>query len=159
MYRPSLRYDLVSYLKYLELKYRRRFKATINHIKIAESVSNARDDLSDDVTHWKMLLELNEYDMRMEHLVAKMYVVVFKFLTTIMIKWSSKSSLGRLVRRFGSDFFKDEIEHKETSLQALEHRLERNNHVAMHRGIKDIAEMAKFLLNIKSDSSANFGWV
>ena len=143
MYRPSLRYDLVSCLKYLKLKYWRRFKATINHIKIAESVSNALDDLSDDIDHWKQLLDLNNDNMRMEHLVAKMYVVVFKFLATIMIKWSSKSSLGRLVRSFDSDFFKDEIEIEKQSLQALEQKLERSDRLAMHRGIMDVAEMIK----------------
>ena len=81
--------------------------------------------------------------MKMEHLVAKLYVVVFKFLANIMIKWSSKSSLVRLVRSFDSDFFKNEIETKKQSLQDLEHRLERINQVAMHRGVKNIEERAK----------------
>ncbi|KAM0794316.1 hypothetical protein BDR22DRAFT_895247 [Usnea florida] len=104
-------------------------KATINHIKIAESVSSALDDLSDDIARWKNLLELNNYNMRMEHLVAQMYVVVFDFLATIMDKWSSKSSLGRLVRSFDSDFFKCEIETKRQRLQDLEHRLEKYDHL------------------------------
>ena len=81
----------------------------------------------------------------MEHLVAKMYAVVFKFLATIMINWSSKSSLGRLVRSFDSDFFKDEIETKRPSLQDLEQRLERNDRLAMHRGVKTIEERLKLL--------------
>ena len=76
----------------------------------------------------------------MEHLVAKMYAVVFKFLSTIMIKWSSKSSWGRLVRSFDSDFFKDEIETKRRSLQDLEQRLERNDRLAMHRGVTNVEE-------------------
>ena len=83
--------------------------------------------------------------MRMEHLVAKMYVVVFKFLATIMTKWSSKSSLGRLVRSFDSDFFKDEIETKKQSLQTLEQRLERKDHLAMHRDVKNVEELLKLL--------------
>ena len=89
----------------------------------------------------------------MEHLVARMHVVVFKFLATIMTKWSSKSSLGRLVRSFDSDFFKDEIETKRQSLHDLEQRLERNDRRVMHRGVKNIGEQLKLL---KADFQREF---
>ena len=83
--------------------------------------------------------------MRMEHLVAQMYVVVFDFLATIMDKWSSKSSLGRLVRSFDSDFFKSEIETKRQRLQDLEQRLGKYDHLAMHRGVKNVEDQLNLL--------------
>ena len=83
-------------------------------------------------------MEINENNMRMEHFVARLYVVVFTFLATIMTKWLSKSSIARMFRSFDSEFFKDEIEAKKSSIRDLEHKLERSAHLSMQRSIKNI---------------------
>lgn len=68
----------------------------------------------------------------MKEYVARLYVVVFKFLVNIMVKWS-RSSISRLLSSFDSDFFKDEIEDKKKSIGELERRLNRQASLAMQR--------------------------
>ena len=133
----------------------RHFKATINHEKIAESVSKALDDLSDDIAYWKELMEINEDNMRMDHFVARLYVVVFTFLTTIMTKWLSKSSLARMFRSFDSEFFKEEIEAKKSSIRDLEHKLERSANLSMQRSIRNVIPKAEMKALI-ADQQAKF---
>ena len=132
-----------------------RLKATVNHEKIAESVSIALDDLSDDIAYWKDLFEANERNMRIEHYISNLYVVVFKFLARIMTKWSSKSSVLRLFRSFDSEFFKEEIEDKKTKIRDLEYRLRRQSDLAIQRNTnKIIPESA--MVQLLADSQAEF---
>ena len=126
----------------------------MNHDKIAESVSNALEDLSDDVVYWKELLGHNGSSVRMKDYVAKLYVVVFKFLAAIMTKWS-KSSVAGLLRSFDSDFFKEEIQDKKTKIQDLERRLQRQALLAMQRSMKEAPSKAD-IARLIADSQANF---
>ena len=137
------------------LKLKAPFQATVNHEKIAESVSNAVDDLSEDIAYWKELLEINERCIRTEHYVSRLYAVVFIFLATIMTKWSSKSSAARLFRSFDSEFFKNEIEDKKAKIRDLEYKLRRQSDLVMQRNTNSIiskADMAQLL----ADSQARF---
>ena len=87
----------------------RQLKATLDHENIAESVSKTLDDLNDHMAYWKELIGINELNLRGEHYVARLYVVMSKFLASIMSKWSSESSVALIFRSFDSEFFKDEI--------------------------------------------------
>ncbi|KAL8792171.1 MAG: hypothetical protein Q9195_005267 [Heterodermia aff. obscurata] len=129
-------------------------KATVNHDKIAEGVSNALDDLSDDVQYWQKTLEVYEDDTLMKEYVAKLYVVVFKFLVGIMTKWS-KSSVARFLRSFDSSFFDEEIQQKKMKIRDLEHRLERQGSLAMKSSVKK-APSKEDIAKIVSASQANF---
>ena len=116
----------------------------MNHEKIAESVSKVLDDLSDDILYWRELFDQSENSMRAKGYVAKLYVVVFKFLATIMTKWSSRSSVTRLLRSFDSDFFQEEIGKKKTEIEALERRFKDHSNLksqqALTREIEKISQ-------------------
>lgn len=92
--------------------------------------------------------------MLMREYVAKLYVVVFKFLINIMTKWS-KSSVARFLRSFDSAFFKEEIEEKKTEIRDLEHRLERQGSLSMKHSVKE-APTKEDIAQIVSISQANF---
>ena len=91
----------------------------------------------------------------MKEYVAKLYVVVFKFLVGIMTKWSSKSSWARILRSFDSNFFDEEILQKKTKIRDLEHRLERQGSLAMKSSVKE-APSKEDIAKIVSVSQANF---
>ena len=90
----------------------------------------------------------------MRDYVAKLYVVVFKFLVGIMTKWS-KSSVARFLRSFDSSFFDEEIQQKKTKIRDLEHRLERQGSLAMKNYVKE-APSKEDIAKIVSVSQANF---
>ena len=90
----------------------------------------------------------------MKEYVAKLYVVVFKFLVGIMTKWS-KSSVARFLRSFDSSFFEEEIQQKKTRIRDLEHRLERQGSLAMKSSVKE-APSKEDIAKIVSVSQANF---
>ena len=113
----------------------------VNHEKIAESVSTALNDLSDDIAYWKELLEAKQNTPRLEHYVARLYVVIFKFLASIMMKWSSKSTITRMFRSFDSEFFKEEIDSKKSSIQELERKLTRQAELEWHRQLSRSIEV------------------
>ena len=92
--------------------------------------------------------------MLMRDYVAKLYVVVFKFLVGIMTKWS-KSSVARFLRSFDSSFFDEEIQQKKTKIRDLEHRLERQGSLAMKNSVKE-APSKEDIAKIVSVSQANF---
>lgn len=94
----------------------------------------------------------------MKEYVAKLYVVVFKFLVAMMTKWS-KSSINRLLRSFDSDFFKDEIEEKKTKIRDLERRLDRQASLAVQRSIKEVPtqdQIANIIATAQAKFDANF---
>lgn len=131
----------------------------MNHDKIAESVSNALDDMSDDIAYWKELLEINEHSIRTEHYISRMYVVVFKFLATIMAKWTSRSSIVRLFRSFDSEFFKAEIEDKKAKIRDLNDRLRRQSDLTIQRNTNNIipkADMIRLIVEAQRDAQAKF---
>ena len=115
-------------------------QATVNHTKIAESVSKVLDDLSEDIAYWKELLEFNERSARAEHYVARLYVLIFKFLATIMVKWASRSSITRLMRSFDSDFFGEEIEEKKAKIRDLGDRFRRYSEQVAQSNTKNLLE-------------------
>ena len=117
-------------------------------------MSNALDDLSDDINYWRQTLQVYTDSALMKEYVAKLYVVVFKFLVSIMTKWS-KSSVARFLRSFDSNFFKDEIEDKKSQIRDLEHRLERQGSLAMKHTVKE-APTKDDIAKIISISQANF---
>ena len=94
----------------------------------------------------------------MKEYVAKLYVVVFKFLAVMMTKWS-KSSINRLFRSFDRDCFKDEIEEKKTKIRDLERRLERQASLPVQRSIKEVPTqdpIAKIIATAQAKFDANF---
>ena len=90
----------------------------------------------------------------MKEYVAKLYVVVFKFLVGIMTKWS-KSSVARFLRSFDSSFFDEEIQQKKTKIRDLEHRLERQGSLAMKSSVKE-APSKEDIAKIVSESQEKF---
>lgn len=104
-------------------------------------MSTALDDLSDDIAYWKDLLEAKQNTPRLEHYVARLYVVIFKFLASIMMKWSSKSTITRMFRSFDSEFFKEEIDSKKSSIQELERKLTRQAELEWHRQLSRSIEV------------------
>ena len=72
--------------------------------------------------------------------MARLFVVVFKFLANIMTKWSSKSATGRMFRSFDSDFFKEEIEMKRAGIRDLEYKLNRQADLDWRRELKTSIE-------------------
>lgn len=126
----------------------------MNHDKIAEGVSNALDDLSDDIRYWRQTLDVYEDNALMGEYVAKLYVVVFNFLAGIMTKWA-KSSVARFLRSFDSNFFIDQVEEKKTKIRDLEHRLERQGSLAMKSSVKE-APTKEDIAKIVSASQAKF---
>lgn len=129
-------------------------KATVNHEKIAEGVSNALDDLSDDIKYWRETLEVYKDHMMMGTYVAKLYVVVFQFLVSIMTRWS-KSSGTRFLRSFDCNFFKDEIDAKKDRIRELERKFERQGMLEMQRHIQN-APTKDEIAAIVTDSQARF---
>ncbi|KAL8687494.1 MAG: hypothetical protein Q9218_006350 [Villophora microphyllina] len=123
-------------------------------VKIAEGVSKALDDLSDDVEYWRDLLRVYQGHVRMKEYVVRLYVVVFKFLVNIMTKWS-KSSVTRFLRSFDSNFFKDEIEMKQVEIRDLVRRLEREGSLAMQDRVLQ-APTLDDIAAIVSSSQAKF---
>ena len=117
-------------------------------------MSTALDDLSDDVKYWRQTLDVYKDNVIMKEYVAKLYVVVFKFLVNIMTKWS-KSGVARFLRSFESNFFKEEIESKRTEIRDLEHRLERQGSLAMKHSVQQ-APTKDDISKIVSISQANF---
>ena len=81
-----------------------------------------------------------------------MYVVVFRFLTTMMIKWSSKSSMARLFRSFDSEFFKNEIEDKRSKIRDLADKLRSQSNLETQRNTNEIKQN----LAVIAESQANF---
>lgn len=93
--------------------------------------------------------------MRTEHYIYRLYIVVFEFLTTIMIRWSSKSPMVRMFRSFDSDFFKTQIEDKKAKIRDLEYKLRRQTDLAIQRNTNNILsneDMAKII----AESQAKF---
>ena len=90
----------------------------------------------------------------MREYVAKLYVVVFKFLVGIMTKWF-KSSWDRLFRSFDSSFFDEEIQQKMTEIRDLEYRLERQGSLAMKASVRE-APSKEDIAKMISASQANF---
>ncbi|KAL8734031.1 MAG: hypothetical protein Q9166_001792 [cf. Caloplaca sp. 2 TL-2023] len=129
-------------------------KATVNHDKIAEAVSTALDDLSDDARYWRETLEVYRGHARIREYIARLYVVIFKFLVNIMTKWM-KSSVTRFMRSFESDFLKDEIEAKKSEIRDLERKFEREGSLATQK-IMTHAPTKEDIAAIVSESQARF---
>ena len=91
----------------------------------------------------------------MKEYIARLYVVVFKFLVRIMTKWSSKSSTVRFFRSFDSGFFKDEIEAKNSQIRELTYKLDREGSLAMKHSVKE-APTKDDIAEIVSVSQAKF---
>lgn len=104
-------------------------------------MSAALEDLSDDIAYWKDLLEAKQNTARLEHYVARLYVVIFRFLASIMMKWSSKSSITRMFRSFDGEFFKEEIDSKKSSIHELERKLTRQAELEWHRQLSRSIEV------------------
>ena len=100
-------------------------------------MSNALDDLSDDIGYWRRALEIHGGNNHVREYTAKLYVVVFDFLARIMTQWSSRSSLTRAFKSFDSKFLKSEIEEKRIKIKDLEHRLERETRLSVERSIME----------------------
>ena len=107
----------------------------MNYEEITEAISDALDDVSDDIAYWKEMLREDENRVRTEHFISRMYAVIFKFFATIMTKWSSKSSFGRMIRSFDKEFLESEVEKKRQKIRDLNDKLTRQSDVAMHRKI------------------------
>lgn len=100
-------------------------------------MSNALDDLSDDIGYWRRALEIHGGNIHVREYTAKLYMVVFDFLARIMTQWSSRSSLTRAFKSFDSKFLKTEIEEKRIKIKDLEHKLERESRLSIERSIME----------------------
>ncbi|KAL9607264.1 MAG: hypothetical protein Q9167_007806 [Letrouitia subvulpina] len=127
-------------------------KATMNHEGITESISDALDEVSDDIAYWNEMLKAKGDYIRIENYISRLYTGVFEFFTTIMIKWSSKGSIGRSFRSFDAGFLQDEIEKKRHKIRDLNDKLRRQSDIAMHHKTECLVQWSQ----LQTEAQAKF---
>ncbi|RMY77928.1 hypothetical protein D0862_13469 [Hortaea werneckii] len=101
-------------------------KATINHEDIALALSDSLEQLCEDIMHWKEQVLAHPDLAFIQRLVQELYVVVFQYLTNLLVTWSSSGW-----KRFTLSFNKNVMTKLSSTRQAQMDRLsERINRAA-----------------------------